>query len=397
MKKIKLKNSILILLVVLGFSNNIFSAGTTLKWATYGAPLPQVFSNQNFSYCGADPVKNLQVHFDCQTCGSSLCLNNRYEYTVDLYKNGVKISTKTVNDQTGSVDVYWNIYTMGAGIYRAGVTSRIKDFGCLTYSTLQSDVMSNTITVTQIPPTPNFNIDGGSTPDGSTVTSCISKIKINASSTSCETAYYLGVEECDQYWSVTNAYTFGVWFAGQAPDNISLQNMASTYSYPPYFTGLASRQGNILLGGNLPNGATRYYRVKICTGPIWACKTVLLRVDETCKLAPGTEDTNIYTVLNYDPKSQTSPEGTITSIKDIINLNDQIVIAPNPSNGLFTINLPSDEKTKIEVYDMKGVNVISTESTSDKYQINLSEQPKGIYIVNITTPSNRYSKKIIVE
>ena len=394
MKQIKLKKTLLILVAFLGFSSSIFAQAPTLKWATYGAPLPQVFSNNDIlNYCGAAPVNNLQVH--CEYGGSSsTCPINRYELTVDLYKNGTKIDTKTVNSQSGTIDVYWNIYTMSPGIYKAGINLRVKDFGCLTYHTVNNS-FSNSITVTQVNAAPNFNINGGTTVNLTTVSSCISNIRLNASSTWCETAYNINVQESDQYWNRTYNYEFGVWFNGQAPDNINLQNIASAYSIPPYYTGAASRQGSILIGGNLPNGTPRYYRVSLCTGPTWTCKTVLLRVIEGCKTGLGLEDTNEYVVIN-DPNNQQSEE-VVTSINDLISHNADIQIYPNPSTGIFNIEFNEGSAQKVVVYDAIGKvvyeNIVDVNSTA--VSIDLSEFNSGMYFVKINAGEKMIMKKLI--
>ncbi len=73
----------------------------------------------------------------------------------------------------------------------------------------------------------------------------------------------------------------------------------------------------------------------------------------------------------------------------------QISIYPNPSAGIITINTPTG--TEIEsttLYDLLG-KVISNNSNNN--QINLTNLPSGVYILNITTDKGSISKKVIRE
>lgn len=92
-----------------------------------------------------------------------------------------------------------------------------------------------------------------------------------------------------------------------------------------------------------------------------------------------------------------NPEiNSIESLEELSKVN-AVNIYPNPSSGKFSIALPSNEKTLIEVYDMKGGKVFSGESESELHELNLTDYPKGVYIVNIISNSNQCSKKIVLE
>lgn len=134
------------------------------------------------------------------------------------------------------------------------------------------------------PATPSFTINGMSPPpDNSPLSVCASNVTINASATSCESKYYIGVAESDLWWNRTYDYEWGKWFSGEAPSSLNLQQLATTYSYAPNFTGSPARQGSPLIGGNLPAGGSRYYRLSVCTGePSWTCKFALLQVNGNC-------------------------------------------------------------------------------------------------------------------
>ena len=76
---------------------------------------------------------------------------------------------------------------------------------------------------------------------------------------------------------------------------------------------------------------------------------------------------------------------------------ENIFVYPNPSNGIFSMEMNSSTKAGIEVYDALGKKVEAFEHSGFKSTIDLSGQPKGMYIVNILTDGKLTSKKIILE
>jgi len=75
---------------------------------------------------------------------------------------------------------------------------------------------------------------------------------------------------------------------------------------------------------------------------------------------------------------------------------------PNPTKGLVYLEL-SAEKNEIEqiyVYDMMGKVVLSQSlenNTSNHVQLDLSNQPKGLYLVELTGDKTRLIEKLIIE
>ncbi len=68
---------------------------------------------------------------------------------------------------------------------------------------------------------------------------------------------------------------------------------------------------------------------------------------------------------------------------------------PNPSNGLFTVTIPS-ENSRLTVYDTRGMAVYSENFiNSGEHTIN-SNLNSGVYIVVVTTDDNNYTTKIII-
>ena len=63
--------------------------------------------------------------------------------------------------------------------------------------------------------------------------------------------------------------------------------------------------------------------------------------------------------------------------------SDNITLFPNPNNGNATIDLGSEKSFTILVNDMLGRQIIREQSVDDSYQLNLGDQPKGVYMVSV--------------
>jgi len=90
---------------------------------------------------------------------------------------------------------------------------------------------------------------------------------------------------------------------------------------------------------------------------------------------------------------------TYTPITELNNEENSLVIFPNPSPGIFTINLnKNNSEARICVRDILG-NYIHTKNYSNDLnpKIDLSHQPKGIYFAEIICDGKSTVKKIILE
>ncbi len=90
------------------------------------------------------------------------------------------------------------------------------------------------------------------------------------------------------------------------------------------------------------------------------------------------------TISQTNSLSCKSNEITImyTDITDVLNTN--ISIYPNPSNGSFTINLASSSNQfNVIISDITGKIIQSYTNTNNKVLVNISNNPKGIYLIKI--------------
>ncbi len=67
-----------------------------------------------------------------------------------------------------------------------------------------------------------------------------------------------------------------------------------------------------------------------------------------------------------------------------ISENKGVSVYPNPSHGVFNFTLPAGNNL-VKVYNVLGQEVLSSSISSTNNKVNLSSQPKGIYIYRILT------------
>jgi hypothetical protein len=90
--------------------------------------------------------------------------------------------------------------------------------------------------------------------------------------------------------------------------------------------------------------------------------------------------------------------GSFTGISDENNFINSINIFPNPSTGLFTISQVNTTKAEIEIYNIVGELIYTTEITNLQTTLDLSKVAKGIYFIKLTnTQKNITSGKIVIE
>ena len=93
--------------------------------------------------------------------------------------------------------------------------------------------------------------------------------------------------------------------------------------------------------------------------------------------------------------------GTLTDPATIcfgtLGLNDNVlantVVYPNPSNGVF--NIQGEGITNIEVLNIYGQVIMSSENESDIQQVDLSMYSAGVYMLRVFTDNGTVSKQIV--
>jgi ligand-binding sensor domain-containing protein len=76
----------------------------------------------------------------------------------------------------------------------------------------------------------------------------------------------------------------------------------------------------------------------------------------------------------------------------------EITVYPNPSSGIFTVDYTFNEPIEVEVFTIHGKLISKTQLTQKSNSINLSDQPAGIYLMNIYVDNSLIStRKIIMQ
>jgi Secretion system C-terminal sorting domain len=411
------------------------------------------WSTSNFTICGA---QNRDLLVEYNFCGptpngpctiSGACGANPYRIHFRLLRNGNQVANTTY--QVSQAWGNWPLYNFAVqpGTYQVEIRLEVRRWPFCTWSTLQR-TLSNTITVTRQQAQPNFNINGVPIPaDGSPIRVCGSNIRLNAAATTCETRYLVSIQECDRWWNRTFQYEVDVWFGGQAPNNINLQQLAINYSQPPTFAGPISRRNNPLFGGNLPNGQKRYYRVSVCVDePFWVCKTALIEVDGNCR-ATGDPDENNYDMIGAGNDNSDKPNteydvilngygDNINSDMEIIPCSDEInpgadpvdgadgrkgqvlrkankielesvttpKLSPNPANRQVNLALSLKQETQVlvNIFDAAGNRVkqglINRKLMPGQQSLplDISNLKSGIYIVEILQDKQVSKQKLVI-
>ncbi len=89
--------------------------------------------------------------------------------------------------------------------------------------------------------------------------------------------------------------------------------------------------------------------------------------------------------INFDPSS-------VENLKS----ESAIKVYPNPSAGLFTVNVPKNETGVIQVTDVTGKEIFSTSNRQETFTIDLSDQPSGSYIIKFTSVNSVITESVII-
>ncbi|MFO0322119.1 MAG: T9SS type A sorting domain-containing protein [Bacteroidota bacterium] len=93
-----------------------------------------------------------------------------------------------------------------------------------------------------------------------------------------------------------------------------------------------------------------------------------------------------------------SPTDSTIHEEKVINSHNKFNCYPNPNNGIFEVSLPNDETYTIEVFDLIGKKIFSKANcSSNKIDINLSEQTKGFYIIQVFNTNQTQTQKLIIQ
>ena len=124
------------------------------------------------------------------------------------------------------------------------------------------------------------------------------------------------------------------------------------------------------------------FQVKLDSIPLNSPIHVVFRHYATNQYILGLDNINVIT-------------GDLTSTNDLYS--ETFTVYPNPSNGIFVIELGVIEKYDVTVYNVLGQTVFSTFTNTMLTTIDLSSFDKGVYTVELKDKNASYIEKVIVE
>jgi len=77
------------------------------------------------------------------------------------------------------------------------------------------------------------------------------------------------------------------------------------------------------------------------------------------------------------------------------NMASNLTIYPNPSQSIFNIQNPKNERLQIRALNLQGKEIMSLKSTNTNVQLDLETFPSGIYFLEITSNKEKTTQKVI--
>jgi hypothetical protein len=87
-------------------------------------------------------------------------------------------------------------------------------------------------------------------------------------------------------------------------------------------------------------------------------------------------------------------------VQNVSESKPEVSVFPNPSNGVFTIESSVvSGKSSVEIYNVLGQTIYQTQIKSSNTQIDLSNQPSGIYLYRVVSENGELvgSEKLLIE
>ena len=125
-------------------------------------------------------------------------------------------------------------------------------------------------------------------------------------------------------------------------------------------------------------------------------------------LSPLFDDFLLARIINNDNLGVTF--GKVQHFNTPISINNEvelekggidegdITVAPNPTEGLFTLTLPETSSTAtIDIFDLQGRKIQSiNQGEQQQIQIDLSNETAGLYLVKINIGAEVITKKVLL-
>jgi hypothetical protein len=120
-------------------------------------------------------------------------------------------------------------------------------------------------------------------------------------------------------------------------------------------------------------------------------------------VSPNIDITYMYTVVGTDTNNCTATASQSLVVSKCVGLEsrgseaNQWSVYPNPGYGLFTVELGNASSKSVEVFDVTGRLILSDKTSSEKFVVNISTYPSGVYYLKVSTSDAVKTVKLIKE
>lgn len=105
-------------------------------------------------------------------------------------------------------------------------------------------------------------------------------------------------------------------------------------------------------------------------------------------------------VTSFSAQAQTAKNTGLADQVKTENTLDKVQIYPNPvTSGKIYINVETNTTTtkNIELYDMLGKRILSTEMNGYQKELNVANLKAGVYILKLSEKNNNITRKIVIK
>ncbi len=198
----------------------------------------------------------------------------------------------------------------------------------------------------------------------------------------------------------TKVYNPQCWW--NSAGTTSFQNYSYLTSYTSANNGYSNPAnfGCSANAGRFESGHT--YRVTRATWTAscpWTAEVQLMMMCPTCRTNGSPE----LIVTSQGTYNESNLPHNMSYLLSILGNNTQTqlpasaVLAPNPSQGLFTLSNLSGTQTRVQVYNLNGQLIMSEQTTEKSLLFDLTGQPAGLYLCRITSNGNTETQRLVIE
>ena len=103
-------------------------------------------------------------------------------------------------------------------------------------------------------------------------------------------------------------------------------------------------------------------------------------------------------VTSFSAQAQTAKNSGVADQVKTENTLDKVQIYPNPvTSGKIYINAETNSVKAIELYDMLGKRILTTEMNGYQKELNVSNLKAGVYILKLSEKNNSITRKIVIK